>query len=233
MLARLQALATLCMGLLLASCVLTPGKFTSDLVLHRNGQFTFSYKGDVTAVDPNSSMDGMMAAPSENETAAEKAERQAKEADKAKEKNARYRAIVDAISKEKGVRSIRHLGDGKFELDYQISGTLDHAFVFPFNSDAEIVIPFLMIEPRGDGSVRVKAVGYVGSQGGGLPVGPMGAAAPSNDKIDGSFTIRTDAEVLMHNDESGPVREGGMAVYQWKIDALTKDAPVLTARIGR
>lgn len=231
MLARLQALATLCMGLLLASCVLTPGKFTSDLVLHRNGQFTFSYKGDVTAADPNGSMDGMMAAPPGNETAAGKAERQAKEADKAKEKNARYRAIVDAISKEKGVRVIRHLGGGKFELDYQISGTLDHAFVFPFNSDAEIVIPFLMIEPRADGSVRVKAVGYVGSQGG-LPVGPMAAAAPSNDKIDGSFTIRTDAEVLMHNDESGPVREGGMAVYQWKIDALSKDAPVLTARIG-
>ena len=231
MLARLQALATLCMGLLLASCVLTPGKFTSDLVLHRGGRFTFSYKGDVTAVDPNSSMDGMTAAPSESETAAEKAERQAREADKSKEKNARYRAIVDAISKEKGVRAIRHLGDGKFELDYQISGTLDHAFVFPFNSDAEIVIPFLMIEPRGDGSVRVKAVGYVGSQGG-LPVGPMGAAAPPNDKIDGSFTIRTDAEVLMHNDESGPVRAAGMAVYQWKIDALSKDAPVLTARIG-
>ena len=230
--ARLQALATLCMGLLLASCVLTPGKFTSDLVLHRNGQFTFSYKGDVTAVDPNSSMDGMMAAPSENETAAEKAERQAREAEKTKDKNARYRAIVDAISKEKGIRAIRHLGDGKFALDYQISGTLDHSFVFPFNSDAEIVIPFLMIEPRGDGSVRVKAVGYVGSQGG-LPVGPMGAAAPSNDKIDGSFTIRTDAEVLMHNDESGPVREGGMAVYQWKIDALSKDAPVLTVRVER
>src|SRR3546814_20775113 len=71
--------------------------------------------------------------------------------------------MVEAFSKEKGVRKISYAGDGRFMLDYEISGTLDHGFVFPFNTDAEVAVPFIAIELRKDGVARVKAPGFVGS----------------------------------------------------------------------
>src|SRR3546814_4673471 len=71
--------------------------------------------------------------------------------------------MVEAFSKEKGVRKNSYAGDGRFMLDYEISGTLDHGFVFPFNTDAEVAVPFIAIELRKDGVARVKASGFVGS----------------------------------------------------------------------
>src|SRR3546814_5666483 len=71
--------------------------------------------------------------------------------------------MVEAFSNEKGVRKISYAGDGRFMLDYEISGTLDHGFVFPFNTDAEVAVPFIAIELRKDGVARVKAPGFVGS----------------------------------------------------------------------
>src|SRR3546814_17857641 len=89
--------------------------------------------------------------------AAEKAEKATKEA----ERDAKYKAMVEAFSKEKGVRKISYAGDGRFMLDYEISGPLDPGFVFPFNTDAEVAVPFIATELRTDGVARVKAPGLV------------------------------------------------------------------------
>src|SRR3546814_2826711 len=50
---------------------------------------------------------------------------------------AERRAIAEALSNEVGYRSAEYLGDGKFRVDYAISGRLDRGFVYPVNVDAE------------------------------------------------------------------------------------------------
>src|SRR3546814_17732522 len=108
--------------------------------------------------------------------------------------------MVEAFSKEQGVRKISYAGDGRFMLDYEISGTLDHGFVFPFNTDAEVAVPFIAIELRKDGVARVKAPGFVGSARE-SPIPGMGSLGVPNGTAEGTFTIRTDANVLIHNTE--------------------------------
>ncbi len=68
--------------------------------------------------------------------------------------------IAAALAKEKGFRSARYLGNRTFAIDYAIAGRLDHAFLFPFNIDAQIVLPFVAVELRGEDRVRVKAPGF-------------------------------------------------------------------------
>src|SRR3546814_16276867 len=91
-------------------------------------------------------------------------------------------------------------GDVPFMLEYDISGTLDHGLVFTFNTDAEVVVHFIAIEWRKDGVARVKAPGFVGSARE-SPIPGMGSLGGPNGTAEGTFTIRTDANVLMHNNE--------------------------------
>ena len=229
---RPLALLAATMALLLAACVLSPGKFTSDLTIGKDRSFTFRYAGEVIALDPTSSLDAMPTAGSgEKDAATLAAEKQEKEAKKA-EKEAKYKAMAETLAKEQGVRKIAYVGDGKFQLDYEISGTLDHGFVFPFNTDAEVAIPFLAIELRKDGTARVKAPGFVGSAQE-SPIPGAGALGGSNGKADGTFTIRTDADVLMHNNEAGLKKEGSQSLISWRVTPLTKEAPVMTVKFAR
>src|SRR3546814_10868188 len=87
-------------------------------------------------------------------------------------------------------------------LDYEISGTLDHGFVFPFNTDAEVAVPFIAIELRKEGVARGKAPGFVGSARE-SPIPGMGSLGGPNGTAEGTSTIRTDANALTHNNEAG------------------------------
>ncbi|MCH3002771.1 hypothetical protein K3W91_14825, partial [Listeria monocytogenes] len=53
--------------------------------------------------------------------------------------DAQNRAIATALAKEVGYRKVTYLGDGKFSIDYAISGTLDRGFLWPYNLDAEVL----------------------------------------------------------------------------------------------
>lgn len=229
---RPVALLAAIAALMLASCVLSPGKFTSDLSIGKDRAFTFRYSGEVIAIDPTSSLDGLPTASNAEKDPAAIAAEKADKQKKAAERETKYRAMAEALSREQGVRKITYAGNGKFMLDYEISGTLDHGFVFPFNTDAEVVIPFLAIELRKDGSARVKAPGFVGS----AKESPIPGAPPlggSNGTADGTFTVRTDAEILMHNSEAGVKKEAGRNVVSWRVTPLTKEAPVLSLRFTR
>lgn len=229
---RPLSLLTAAVTLLLAACVLSPGKFTSDLTIGRDRTFHFRYTGEVIALDPTSAIDNMPTAAAPDKDAATRAAEKAEKQKKATERETKYRAMAEALGKEQGVRKISYVGDGKFQLDYDISGTLDHGFVFPFNTDAEVAIPFLAIELRKDGTARVKAPGFVGSAKE-SPIPGMGALGGSNGTADGTFTIRTDADVLMHNNEAGLKKEGGKNVVAWRVTPLTKEAPVMTIQFAR
>jgi hypothetical protein len=211
--------------LLLASCVLTPGKFTSTLTILANRHFTFSYVGEVYALeggDQLKSLGDLGGAMGKNgkETPLSAREKAANEAQEKADADTRNRAIAEALSKEEGYRSAVYVGDGKFLIDYTISGTLDHGFVYPYNIDAEAFFPFIAIEVRRGGTVRVNAPGFAN-----------GSSKPGD--LGGSFTLITDAEIVSQNNEDGPTVNDGRKTIVWKATPLTKTAPTAVLKLAR
>lgn len=210
-------LIALAAPLLLTGCLLAPGKFTSTLDIRADRSFTFTYAGEVIAPKPDT--------PGAEED---------KAVDPAEERK-RMQTLADALSKEYGFRSVSYAGDDRLAIDYSISGRLTHGFVFPFNPDAEVLVPFLMIELRGKDGVRVKAPGFakdgqasISAPGFGPPAGGQ-----TNDRIDGTFTLTTDATIVSQNQEEGATRTSdGRSQVAWRITPLTKDAPVAVLRVA-
>jgi hypothetical protein len=227
--------------LFLFGCLLTPGKFVSGLVINADRSFTFTYEGEVIAIDMANEMAGAMkdSAESIDDPAQEKlnlAPKNAKEpgtddmaADQKKstaaETERARKAIAEALTKEAGYRSAVYLGNGKFAIDYQISGVLTHNFLFPYNSDAEIIFPFISIELRAGKTVRVRAPGYANGSSASNSSGMGTATKDASKYLDGTFTLDTDAEIVSQNEESGATKSGGRSVITWKSTPLTKDAP--------
>jgi hypothetical protein len=213
----------------LASCVLAPGKFVSTLKIDADHHFTFSYVGEVYAIDMSDGMKGL--GDSSGDHAAPASFQASDTEDPAKKKaaaDARNREIAAALSKEAGYRKVSYVGDGKFEIDYLVSGTLDHAFVFPYNLDAEAVFPFVVVEVRANGTVRVKAPGFAADDNSKSVPG----AGQQTSKLDGVFTLDTDAEIVSQNNEEG-AKPGaaGRRTISWRATPLTKDAPTAVLRL--
>jgi hypothetical protein len=250
---RISRLAFACVApLLLVGCILTPGKFVSSLSINKDRSFTFAYKGEVIAIDPASEMSKGMKSVGENDDD-EDADSE-KDDDKKdlmeevkkgpapdddgkkpdEEVERKRRAIAEALSKEAGYKSATYIGDGKFAIDYAVSGTLTHNFIYPFNSDAEIMFPFLMIEVRGGNTARMRAPGYAddsdsrSKSGMGTPGG-----GDTSKFLDGVFTLDTDAEIVSQNSEEGATKVGGRSVIKWRANPLTKDAPSAVLRFAK
>ena len=205
--------------LLLAGCLLTPGKFASKLTVNADRSFTYTYTGEVYAIDQDMNLTDASDKAKAAETAKKKAEAETKN-----------RAIAEALSKEAGYRSVRYLGDGRFVIDYQISGRLDHNFIYPFNLDAQAIIPFVAVELRANGTARVKAPGFANeSKDQAGPMSGMGDSSGS-DKIDGAFVLDTDAEIVSTNNEEGPQASAERKLLTWKVNPLTRDAPAAVLR---
>lgn len=242
--------------LVLVGCAFSPGKFTSSLTILADRSFTFSYSGEVIAVDLASEMaKGMGDALKEDKTttsstallrgASWQDDECAMElnqshcadvpggdgtgdgADDKAEKEAKFKAIGEALTKEAGYRSVAYQGDGVFVIDYQISGKLTHGFMWPFNLDAEVIFPFVVIELRGKDAVRVKAPAFGESDS---PA--KGKGTESKAKLDGTFTLVTDGEIVSQNNEDGAVSAGGRRSVTWKASPLSKDAPMAVVKVA-
>jgi hypothetical protein len=232
-----RAALVLAAPLFLWGCVLTPGKFMSTLTINADGTFAFAYKGEVVALDPSASMKGIgdstAAKPGEGDAA--KADPPRPDANAQAEADAKNREIAAALAKEAGYRSVVYRGKGKFDIDYAVSGRLSHAFLFPFNADAQAVLPFLMVEVRQGGTVRVRAPGFANSQSsapGMNGLGGMGGGAGDAAKyLDGVFTLDTDAEIVSQNNEDGAKAVGARKQIAWRATPLTKDAPTAVLRL--
>ena len=230
-------------GLLtLSGCLVTPGRFESSLDIRADRRFAFTYSGEILASDlsPEALTGGGDGSEADDGAAAEPTllpvAAQAEEdfgAPDAGDDDAEMRAIAAALSREQGFRSVRYLGERKFAIDYSVSGRLDHAFLFPFNIDAQIMLPFIAVELRGPDRVRVKAPGFATgfdkSQG---PAGLGGAGDKAAKALDGRFTLTTDAQIISQNQEDGAqeVAEGKRIV--WTVTPLTSDAPMATLRLA-
>jgi hypothetical protein len=243
----MRAALALASSLLLSACLLTPGKFVSTLDIRADRSFAFTYKGEVIAVD----MDGAVNASSpaggdadapvreesvyraialrDDQRANGKTPKPATPQDDfsdGKDQAQKMGAIAAALSREKGFRTARYLGEGKFDIDYAIAGKLDHAFVFPFNIDAQIVFPFVAVELRGDDRVRVKAPGYANDANKSRnPMGRSPAEEKAAQALDGTFTLTTDATIVSQNQEEGPAPSPQGRMIVWKVDPLTTEAP--------
>ncbi|WP_353203666.1 hypothetical protein, partial [Sphingomonas sp.] len=212
MVARLaKAVLALLLPFVLASCVLTPGKFVSTLRIDADRHFTFTYVGEVISVDLGGEFaKGMKDAPVpqqgtdpaaadgdapvqqkialQNRAAPDRATKAASEA--------KNRAIAAALAKEAGYRKVVYLGDGKFSIDYAMSGTLDRGFVWPYNLDAEIVFPFVVLEVRANNTVRIKAPAFANQNDAAKGMAGLDGAGKTPSQLDGSFTLDTNAEIV-------------------------------------
>lgn len=233
-------LAVLALPLLLAACVLTPGKFTSTLTVNKDRSFAFTYVGEVIAVDfgrefanglgdlGGDKKDQDAAAKPTNAAFAQEDEAQDKAAKAARKKaefEAKCRAVAAALTKEAGYRKVEYVGEGKFLVDYAITGKLTHNFVYPFNIDAEAVFPFIALELRADAKVRMKAPAFAKDSASAGGTGGLGDMSPAS-KLDGTFTLDTDAEIVSQNNEGGAQTVGDRKRVVWTVTPLNRTAPM-------
>ncbi len=220
--------------LLLWGCVLTPGKFVSSLTINADRTFTFAYKGEVIAIDPSSAMKGIgESKPAEGETGEggeKKADNVVARLPADVDPETKNRAIAEALMKEAGYRSVVYRGKGKFDIDYVMTGSLTHAFLFPFNADAQAILPFVMVEVRQGGTVRVRAPGFAGNQSGAM-TGMGGGASGGQKFLDGVFTLDTDAEIVSQNNEDGARTVGARKQIMWRATPLTTEEPSVVLRL--
>jgi hypothetical protein len=232
-------------SLVLSSCILSPGRFVSTLHIGKDRSFAFTYVGEVILLDPASAMqqgmqEGLSAtAPTSDEgmgneddvtaNAAEAAPAApAAPAPETAQQIAEGKAIAQALSKEVGYRSVEYLGRNKFRVDYSMSGRLDRSFVYPINLDAKSMIPWIAVEVRNDRTARIKAIAF------GDPDEGMGSAAkpdgPEKERS-GTFTVTTDAELVMQNNEEGMAPGPGTKVV-WRVTPTSKTVPTAVVRFA-
>ena len=252
--------------LLLASCLLTPGKFTSTLDIKADRSFTFTYAGEVIFQDPAEAMaqgmaEGMAAdatQPVDDEGRSAEGGDSDMDADldadtdspemapptpvftpaapgpETPAKIAERRALAETLAKEVGYRSVEYLGNNKFRVDYAISGRLDRGFMFPINLDAKALLPWVVIEVRRDNTARVSALAFGDADSNMGGMGGSGGSAPGKPPIEreGTFTLTTDATLVMQNNEEGMAPGPGTKVV-WRVTPTSKTVPTAVVRFAR
>ena len=66
-------------------------------------------------------------------------------------------AFAAKLTKYEGCRSVTYRGKGVFDVDYHVGGRATQDFVFPAFPDNNLIVPFVAIRRRADGSVLVTA----------------------------------------------------------------------------
>ncbi|MCY7272012.1 MAG: hypothetical protein LH485_08190 [Sphingomonas bacterium] len=139
------------------------------------------------------------------------------------------RKFAATMMKYKGWRSVSYQGKGKYLVDYHADGSLAQDVVFPLIPDSDLILPFIALRRRADGSVLVTAPAFTGGSG------PFGARAKMMDLPDkgdgpqslaqGRFIIVTDGEILTNNSEDGAVPHAGGRQLKWDVDAASTKLP--------
>ncbi len=146
------------------------------------------------------------------------------------------RRFAQNLMKQKGWKSVTYKGRGLFEVDYRFEGSLAQDFAFPLMPDSDLLIPFITIRPRADGTVKVSAPALVGGAGTfaarakalGLP--DKGNDGPAS-RAEGRFTVTTDGELLANNSEDGPVASPAGKQLHWDVGPTSRKVPELLVRL--
>lgn len=215
--------------LLLAGCLLIPGKFESQLRLMNDGTYSFTYNGQMQLAEG----DKPKAAPSGMTYDDSNANRNTDE----EQQNAAMRSVFGGavpgddeglkrfatqLAKYDGWNKVEYMGDNLFEVEYAVSGTFDRMFAFPTIPGATMQFPFVQILRRSGGEIEVLTPAMAGPGGLASAMGPMPMGGSSGQSkvqpIDGTFTIVTDGDVLSNNTEDGLAISGATKSMRWKVD---------------
>jgi hypothetical protein len=131
-----------------------------------------------------------------------------------------------------GWRKIVHKGDGLFEVEYEVTGRLDHDFVFPLFDNVDLLVPFVQLTRRSGARVHLAAPGLVAPGGDkmGFPgMAGLGAGQPNKDwpfrAAEGKLTLTTEASILTNNTREGPTKQGAAQVLTWTVGPLDRNKP--------
>lgn len=146
------------------------------------------------------------------------------------------RAFAAKLMKYQGWRSVTYKGKGVFDVDYRFEGRTNQDFAFPLMPDSDMVIPFVAIRRRTDGTLLVTAPALTGSSG---PFGARAKALGLPDKgengpasrAEGRFTIVTDGEILTNNSEDGPVAHPSGRQVHWDVGPASAKVPEMLVRL--
>lgn len=264
------------LALLLAACLVLPGKFAATLDIRKDGHFTYTYQGEVLVLGltrlAQIAMSDKLAKPfeaaacykndSETERPCTKPEldkqktdweiAQAAEKKSQQDELATFKRAFGGIDpndpkaaedlamrlrQQAGWNSVTYQGNGKYLVDFSITGTLDRDFAFPSIERMPAILPFQVINRRANGEVRIDSPIMQGAPlglGGGA-LAQMYAQSKATDdnkpwpefpQTEGHFTLTTDGVILSNNTEHGPtaVRRGKQ--LEWDISGHNPIAPM-------
>lgn len=152
--------------------------------------------------------------------------------------------LAARLRRQEGWARVDYRGDGLFEVEFSLSSTMTHDFVFPTFERFPMVNSFVLANVRQGRVVRVEAPGFA-AQGGSNPfqsfasLAALGAASaasadlpPSLPEMDGTFRIVTDGVILANNTDEGPEAAPDGQVLEWKVNKRTDAAPMALIQLG-
>ena len=136
---------------------------------------------------------------------------------------------------------VEHIGNGVFKIDYSTKGRLADDFAFPVIPRYALGNPMIHISRWDNGRVRIEAPSFHNDPdmsmaallgaGGMMPGMGMKGKDVEPLEVKGTFTIRTDTNILANNSEEGPSDIGGLQVLTWEIGARTYGAPMALLKL--
>jgi hypothetical protein len=268
------ALTALCFAL--AACLLSPGRFASQLDVRKDGRFSFAYTGEIyllglsklaemgskpatfaaecfhpgtmvkrpctateTAEQRTRWQEGQAAAPDKQQRDVEAMKAMLGGIDPSSPKAAED--LAARLRRQEGWRRVDYKGDGLFDVDFAISGTLDRDFAFPSIERFPMANAFVSINRHQDGTLRIDAPGFATAAGNEslralMLLGAAGkgsAGAPVLPVTEGTFTLTTDAAILANNTDEGPQMAQTGQRLAWPVNARATAAPTALLRLGR
>ncbi len=255
--------------LFLTACLLMPGKFAADLDLSRTGNFSFRYNGEIVFLPltkkPEDSEkfeakscfgdEGEERECSASELAVQKSDwekeragRERMQAESAKSflggidpsDPEAGRELAEKLSRQAGWNKVESKGNGVFDVEFAITGTLDHDFVFPTIEGFPMANAFVQISKRRDGTVRIDAPGFGQpasplAMGGMMPFLASEGGMPEGGEIPvtkGRFTLRTNADILANNTDEGPQTDPVGQRLDWDVSSGTPAPPTALLRLS-
>lgn len=264
------------LALLVSACLLSPGRFTSELDIRKDGRFAFHYRGEIHllalskladlaaeqdkpfAAEPCREASGTAKRPC---TAGELAEQRRnweeerkRTADKRRQDAESMKAFLGGIDpaspraaeefaqrlqRQTGWRKVAYKGDGLFDVEFAISGRLDHDFTFPTVERFPMANAFVQVTLRNDGTVRVDAPGFGPTAGGepfrsmmqAMPLGKTAGSTMGAPVIDGRLFLHTDGAILANNTDEGPQPNAAGQYLAWTINPRSPAAPSALIRL--
>ena len=139
------------------------------------------------------------------------------------------RAFAAKLMKFDGWRSVTYRGKGVFDVDYHFEGSAKQDFVFPMLPDNDLIIPFIAIRRRADGSVLITAPAMTGGSG---PLASRAGTAAAEgmkngpvSRAQGRLTVITDGEILTNNSEDGAAPHPRGRAVHWDVGPGSSKIP--------